>query len=90
MSTFKTTLTIATAVALGATALASTSASAKFLPSTHLQPAGRTTPGVAGTLTFTPGVPGSFGNFAPSRPSGGSTPIPFCQLPTPSGSPRCG
>jgi len=38
MTTFKTALSAAAAVALGATALTSTSAFAKFLPLTHLPP----------------------------------------------------
>ena len=90
MTTFKTVLAAAAALALGATALASTSASARFLPSTHLPLTNQAAPGTVPTTITTPGVPGASGNSAPSRPSGGSTPIPFCQLPTPSGTPRCG
>ena len=84
MTTFKTALATAVAsigVALGATAFTSTSASAKFLPLTHLPPVTQAYPGAVPGNILTPGLPGAFGNVAPSRPSGGSTPqppVPIC------------
>ncbi|MBV9633203.1 MAG: hypothetical protein JO163_21550 [Methylobacteriaceae bacterium] len=76
MNTFKRTVAvIAAAATLGAATLTATSASAKFLPSTHFS-GGRTNPGAVQGNTFTPGVPGGFGNNAPSFPSGGSPPPP--------------
>ena len=60
---------------IGATALTSTSASAKFLNSTHFSGSSRPNTGaVQGTDVFTPGLPGSSGNFAPSYPSDGRGP----------------
>jgi hypothetical protein len=81
MTAFKTALAAAVAVALGATALTSTSASAKFLPLTHLPTTVAANPGAVPGNIITPGLPGAFGNVAPSRPSGGSTsraPVPNC------------
>jgi hypothetical protein len=69
MTTFKTTLATAVAVALGATALISTSAFAKVLPLTHLSPGAQVNPGAVPGTIFTPGLPGAFGSTAPSRPS---------------------
>jgi hypothetical protein len=69
MTTFKTTLAAAVAVVLGATALISTSAVAKVLPLTHLSPGAQVNPGAVTGTIITPGLPGAFGNTAPSRPS---------------------
>jgi hypothetical protein len=73
---FKTIITAATAVAIGATALTSTSAFAgRVVLSTHsLAP--RVIPGTIPTSITTGGVPGSFGNSAPSRSSASPTPPP--------------
>jgi hypothetical protein len=79
MTAFKTALAAAVAtvvVAFDATALTSTSASAKFLPSTHLAPVSQAYPGAVPGNIITPGLPDAFGNVAPSRPSGASTPVP--------------
>jgi hypothetical protein len=80
MTAFKTTLATAAAVALGATALASTAAFAKVLPAVqNLAPTTRTNPvGVQGGTVFTPGVQGAPGSFAPSHPSATPSPAPFC------------
>jgi hypothetical protein len=72
MTTIKTALV---AIALGATALTSTSAFAKFLPATHLAPSQSNSGAVAGRIT-TPGVPGTLPNTAPSYPSGSSPNVP--------------
>ena len=76
VNTFKKTVAVIAAAAIvGAAALTSTSASAKFLNSTHFSGSSRPNTGaVQGTGVFTPGLPGSSGNFAPSYPSGGSGP----------------
>jgi hypothetical protein len=80
MTTSKTTLATAVAVALSLTALASTSAFAKVLPAVqNLAPTTRTNPvGVQGGTVFTPGVQGAPGSFAPSHPSATPSPVPFC------------
>jgi hypothetical protein len=82
MTTFKPALAaaVAAAVALGATAFTSTSAFAKFLPLTHLPPTAQANPGAVQGNIITPGLPGAFGNVAPSRPSGGPARphIPIC------------
>jgi hypothetical protein len=71
---FKTIITAATAVAIGATALTSTSAFARgVLLSTHsLAP--RAIPGTIPTSITTGGVPGTSGNSALSRPSASPNP----------------
>ncbi|MBV9221492.1 MAG: hypothetical protein JOY94_18885 [Methylobacteriaceae bacterium] len=75
MNTFKKTVAVIAAAAIVGAALTSTSASAKFLNSTHFSGSSRPNTGaVQGTGVFTPGLPGSSGNFAPSYPSGGSGP----------------
>jgi hypothetical protein len=80
MTTFKTTLVTAVAVALSVTALASPSAFAKVLPAVqNLAPTNRTNPvGVQGSTVFTPGVQGASGSFAPSHPSASAPPRPVC------------
>ena len=65
MTAFKTALAAAVAsiaVALGATALTSAPASAKFLPLTHLPPVTQANPGAVPGNIITPGLPGAFGN----------------------------
>jgi hypothetical protein len=87
---FKTMITAATAVAIGVTALTSTTASAKVFLSTHSS-APRVTPGTIPASITTGGLPGKSGNSAPSRPSASpNPPVPNCLQPTPSGMPRCG
>jgi hypothetical protein len=84
ITAFKTALAAAVAsiaVALGATALTSAPASAKFLPLTHLPPVTQANPGAVPGNIITPGLPGAFGNVAPNRPCGGSapnSPVPIC------------
>jgi hypothetical protein len=76
MTTFKTALIAAAAVAIGA-AFASTAASANTLLSTHLQAtlgASPRLPAQPGTRIITPGVPGAPGSSAPSYASGSSPP----------------
>jgi hypothetical protein len=76
MTTFKTALIAAAAVAIGA-ALASTAASAATLLSTHLQAnpgASPRLPAQPGTRIITPGVAGAPASSAPSYASGGSPP----------------
>ena len=80
MTTFKTILATAAAVAISATALTSTSAFAKgVLFSTHSS-APRTGAGAipqAPTTSITTfGVPGAFGTSAPSRSSATPRPLP--------------
>jgi hypothetical protein len=75
MTTLKTALVAAAAVAIGA-ALASTSASATLL-STHLQvTSSPRLPAPPGTRIITPGVAGAAATSAPSLPSGGGVPRP--------------
>jgi hypothetical protein len=72
MTTFKTALIAAAAVAIGG-AFASTAASAGTLLSTHLQAnpgASPRLPAQPGTRIITPGVPGAPASSAPSYASG--------------------
>jgi hypothetical protein len=81
MTPFNTALAAAVASVAVATALTSTPASGKFLPLTHLSPVTQANTGAVPGNIITPGLPGAFGNVAPSRPSGGSTPnppVPIC------------
>ena len=73
MTTIKTALV---ALALGASALISTSAFAKFLPATHVSPATPANPGAVAGRIITPGVPGTLPNTAPSYPSGSAPNAP--------------
>jgi hypothetical protein len=75
MTPFKTTLAAAAAVALGATALISTSAFAKVLPLTHLQTFSQSNFGAVQGHITTQGFPGAGSNTAPSRPSASAPPV---------------